>query len=648
MEIKTAESAGFCFGVNRAVELTYSLLQQHKSVVTLGPLIHNPQCVADLAAHGAVTAENVQQVPSGSEVVIRSHGVPRSVYAVLQQKGCVIHDATCPFVAKIHALAAQAGQQGALLLVAGDKTHPEVQGIVGHTDGEVFVFADEQELEQILTPQNARKSVFFVAQTTFEIEKWELCTSTAKKLCTNAQIFDTICGATWTRQKEAVQLAQECDVIIVIGGRHSSNTQKLVSVAQKYATVHQVETAAELDLAWFRGVQKAGVTAGASTPASIIKEVLNKMSEVNHNEEMSFEELLNAQPDTKPFAGKIVKGIVTNVSPNEVQVDIGAKYTGIVKLEDLTNDTAAKAEDLVKKGDELELLVIKTNDVDGIAYLSKKRLDETKGKEEVAKAAEDGTVMHGHVAKFNNGGLEVMVNNVRVFVPRSQSTLRYGDDYTKMVGQDVDLIITQCEGRHIVGNIRAVMAQKADAAREVVWSTIEVGKRYAGVVKSLTNYGAFIDIGGVDGLLHISEMSWNRIKHPSEVFSVGDEVEVFVKELDAESKKISLGYRKAEDNPWEKLKNEYAVGAEFTAPVVSITKFGAFVRILPGVDGLVHISEIAHEHVENVADALKVGDEVKVKLTDVDFDKKRVSLSIKALLEAPAKAEETAEEADAE
>ena len=364
------------------------------------------------------------------------------------------------------------------------------------------------------------------------------------------------------------------------------------------------------------------------------------MSEEIREEELSFEEMIDAS--LKPvYSGKVVKGIVTAVGPSEIQVDIGTKQTGFVKLEELTNDPSAKTEDLVKKGDELDLIVTKVNDQEGIVYLSKKRFDENKGKEEVAAAVESGEIMDGYVTEANSGGLVALVKNVRVFIPRSQATLRHSEDYTALVKQNVKLKIKQCEGRHIVGSIREVLAEEADKKREAFWSDVEIGKKYTGVVKSLTNYGAFVDIGGVDGLVHISELSWNRIKHPSEVVNVGDTIEVYVKDLDTENKKVSLGYKKAEDNPWEKFKAEYPIGSEFTAPVVSITKFGAFVRILPGVDGLVHISEISRERVEKVPDVLSVGQEVRVKLIDVDYDKKRISLSMKALL-----ADDAAEEAE--
>ena len=427
--------------------------------------------------------------------------------------------------------------------------------------------------------------------------------------------------------------------MVVIGGRHSSNTQKLVAVASRHARAVAVETAAELEPGMFSGAETVGVTAGASTPSSIIEEVLSSMSDEIREEELSFEEMVDAS--LKPvYPGKVVTGIVTAVTPNEVQVDIGTKQTGFVKLDELTNDNTAKVEDIVKKGDELDLMVTKVNDQEGIVYLSKKRLDENKGREAVAAAAESGETLEGYVTGSNSGGLIVLVNNVRVFVPRSLATLRHSEDYTALVKQNVQLKIKRFEGSKIVGSIRDVLTEKADALREEFWKNVEIGKKYTGVVKSLTSYGAFVDIGGVDGLVHISELSWNRIKHPSEVVNVGDEVEVYVKDLDTENKKVSLGYKKAEDNPWEKFKAEYPIGTVFTAPVVSITKFGAFVRILPGIDGLVHISEISNERVEKVSDVLSVGQEVEVKLTDVDYDRKRISLSMKAVQNDAASDEE--------
>ena len=636
MQIILAKTAGFCFGVNRAVKLTYELLEQGRPVATLGPLIHNPQVVEDLESKGAITCDSVDDVPDGCEVVIRSHGVGQSVYDKISTRRLAYHDATCPFVTKIHKIAARAGAEGAMLLVAGDAKHPEVQGIVGHTTGKVEVFANLAELEKLLPELTQQKSIFAVAQTTFNVQSWETCKEFLKNQCTNAKIFDTICNATWARQQEAEDLSQKCDHMVVIGGHHSSNTQKLLQVAARHTKAINVETADELDKDWLNGARIVGVTAGASTPSSIIEEVLNCMSE-EIRDDMSFEEMLAASEAKPLYAGKIVKAKVISVSPTECVVGIdGSKHTGIVKLSEMSHDPNAKMEDLVKVDDELDLVVVKINDQEGVDTLSRVRFEAQKGMKDVSEAAENGTVMEGDVTEANKGGVVVNVKGVRVFVPRSQATMRRDEDYTKLVGQHVKLVITECAGRKIVGSINKVTAEENKAKRDEFWKNVEVDKQYTGVVKSLTSYGAFVDIGGVDGLCHISELSWNNIKHPSEVVSVGDTIEVYVKSYDPENQKVSLGYKKEEDNPWEKLKNEYPIGSEFEAPVVSITKFGAFVRILPGIDGLVHISEISNERVNKVSDVLKVGDMVKVKLINVDFDRKRISLSMKACLDEAA------------
>ena len=348
-------------------------------------------------------------------------------------------------------------------------------------------------------------------------------------------------------------------------------------------------------------------------------------------QEMSFEEML--EQSFKPiFTNRQVRGVVTSVNSNEITVDIGAKSTGFVHISEMTNDPSLKMEDLVKKGDELDLLVIKTNDQEGIVQLSRIRLEAREGHDEVKKAADEDQIIEVFVAEAVKGGLVALYKGVKIFIPASQATVRRGEDYSGLVRTKVNIKVIECNGRRVIGSLRAILAQAADAAKEKFWAEVKEGEKYTGIVKSIANYGVFVDIGGVDGLVHISELSWNRIKHPSEIVNVGDSIEVYVKDIDTENKKVSLGYKNVNDNPWEKLKNEYPIGSEFVAPVVSVTKFGAFVRILPGVDGLVHISEISNERVEKVSDALSVGQEVKVKLTDIDLDAKRISLSIKALL----------------
>ena len=635
MEIRLAKTAGFCFGVDRAVKLTYGLLDEGRKVATLGPLIHNPQTVEDLERRGALVADTPADVPAGYEVVIRSHGVPRSIYDELDARGCTYHDATCPFVKKIQKVASEAEAAGATLVVAGDVSHPEVQGIVGHTRGEVFVFSDLDQLKAWKGPSDPQKPIFAVAQTTFQVTKWQESSEFLKKAYTNARIFDTICNATWARQQEAEDLSQQCDIIVVIGGHHSSNTQKLVQVAAKHTRAVTVETASELRPEWFADVKTAGVTAGASTPSSIIEEVLNSMS-AEINDSMSFEEMLNASEEKRVHAGSIVKGIVTSISANEIQVDIGAKQTGFVKLSELTDDSSAKVEDLVKVGDELDLIVEKVMDQDGVIQLSRKKLASRKGMEEIAKAAESGEVVEGDVTEFNKGGVVVNVKGVKVFVPRSQATMRRDEDYTALVGQHVQLVVTECSGRKIVGSINKVTAEQNKAKREEFWANVEVGKTYTGVVKSLTSYGAFVDIGGVDGLCHISELSWNRIKHPSEVVNIGDTVEVYIKEIDPEKKRISLGYRKDEDNPWEILKKDYPVGTDCDVTIVGLTTFGAFARIIPGIDGLIHISDLSWtKKIKHPSEFTQIDAPIEVQVLEIDKENRRLSLGHKQLEENP-------------
>ena len=655
MQIILAKTAGFCFGVNRAVKLTYELLEQGRPVATLGPLIHNPQVVEDLESKGAITCDSVDDVPDGYEVVIRSHGVGQSVYDKISTRRLVYHDATCPFVTKIHKIAARAGAEGAMLLVAGDAKHPEVQGIVGHTTGKVEVFANLAELEKLLPELTQQKSIFAVAQTTFNVQSWETCKEFLKNQCTNAKIFDTICNATSVRQTEADLLAAQSDFMVVIGDRHSSNTGKLFDICKRQCdNTVLIETADELDALQVSVAEKIGVTAGASTPARIIKEVLDTMSEIKSgvtNGEESFEALLEESLKNLNTNERVM-GTVLSIAPNEVQVDVGRKQTGFIPASELSNDPNAKPEDIVKVGDKIELLIMKTNDQEGTIMLSKRRVDAAKGWEILESKVDSQEVLTGKVTEAVKGGVIVIYNDVRVFIPASQATATRDESLEDLVGKEVQfrLIEVSQRGRRkrAIGSIRSVLKEQRAAQREEFWKNCEIGKKYTGVVKSLTSYGAFVDLGGVFGMIHISELSWTHIKHPSEVVNVGDTVEVYVKDINEETKKISLGFKNADENPWEILKNQYPVGTVVKATIVGLTSFGAFANIIPGIDGLIHISQIANKRIEKPADVLSVGETVEAKITAIDFDKKRVSLSMRALLpedeQAPAEAtEEVAE-----
>ena len=651
MKITTARTAGFCFGVKRAVDLTYNPAKEGKKVATLGELIHNKQLVADLEKQGVITLENIS-IPEGFEVVIRSHGIQKAVYDQLQAMGVTTHDATCPYVKKIHRIAEKVSANGKILLVAGDENHPEVQGIVSYCSTQSFVFNDPEQLENWLKEgKNSQKPFALVAQTTYMLKKWQESVNIIKKVCTNCEIFDTICRATQERQTEAESLAKQSDAMVVIGGKHSSNTQKLVDVCRAHCRTISIETVKELSPELFINIQNVGVTAGASTPAFIIQEVLNNMSDMNRDLEMDFGAMLAEfeGSEVKLHRNAVVNATVESVTAKEIIVSVpNCRYTGTVKSSEFSADPSAKLEELVKKGDELTLIVIKTDDNAGEVQLSKKRLDEREGEGAVEAAAQSGEILTAKIAEAVNGGLVAFVKGVRVFIPKSLAAGR-NENLEDLVKTEQQIKIIECSRdggrRKVIGSIKAVKDAATNELKEKFWAEVEEGKHYTGTVKSLTKYGAFVDIGGVDGLVHMSEITWEKIKHPAEVLTVGQEIDVFVKSLDREAGKVSLGHKKEEDNPWAKFETEYPIGTIFTAKVVSITKFGAFVKILPGVDGLVHISEIAWERVEDPNAVLKVGEEVNVKLIGVDLEAKRVSLSIKQTKEAPVKEEAPAEEA---
>ena len=601
-DITVAKTAGFCFGVNRAIEIVNRLLDQGKRVYTLGPIIHNPQMVAALEQRGVTIVSQPGQVQPGGILVIRSHGVSLDILREIERLGIEYADATCPFVGKIHQIVFSASEKGVPVLIAGDPDHPEVRGIRGHCQGESYVFRNQNELKNLIKdfPNLESKELFVVAQTTFSVSEWENCLKILKRVYTNAAIFDTICNATANRQQEARALSAQSDLMLVVGGRQSSNTAKLRDVCAASCETFLIETADELFALPVAGRRRIGITAGASTPASIIKEVLVTMTDINETNELNFEEMLEESLKSLNTDEK-VHGVVVGISPTEVYVDVGRKQAGFIPAAELSSDPGAKPEDLVKIGDEMDLLIMKTNDQEGTIMLSKKRIDAIKGWEDIAAAMDAEEILTGKVTEIVKGGVIVLYNGIRVFIPASQAVANRGDDLEVLKDTEVQFRIIEVnrQRRRAVGSIRSVLREQRKAAQAKFWETVEEGQEFTGTVKSLTNFGAFVDLGGVDGMVHISELSWNRIKHPSEVVSVGDTVQVYVKGLDRENGKISLGYKKAEDNPWEILRNEYPVGTVCDATIVGMTTFGAFARILPGIDGLIHISQIADKRIES-------------------------------------------------
>lgn len=654
--IQLAKSAGFCFGVKRACDSVYQALAEGKKLYLLGELIHNSRVMADIGEKGGKTVETVSQIPSDGIAVIRAHGVPPSVMEELNEKNISYIDMTCPFVKKIHNIVAEESAKNRKIIIYGKKEHPEVIGISGYCT-DPLVTMDYDEIKDLIHPDD---SVSVVAQTTVEKDKFYNFIKFLKKGCNFIAIFDTICSATNERQAEAETLAQKSDIMFVIGGKKSSNTIELYEKSKAVLeNTYLIESAGELKTLLaeqpqlknilYTNFNVVGVTAGASTPAVSIEEVIAVMAE----EKMmtsEFAEQLENYLVSPVHINKRVTCTVEQITETEVRVSIpGYKGLGYIPADELTDDSSVKPADLVKIGDEINAIVIKPNDVEGTCLLSKKRVDSEANMVAIKEAFDNQTILEGKVISVIKGGLLVSVNSVRIFVPASQASLRYVQDLSSMQNTTVSLKIIDFDERRnrATGSIKVVLAAEQKAKEEAFWATAEEGKTYQGTVKSLTTFGAFVDIGGVDGLVHITELSWSRIKHPSEVVKVGQDIEVYIKALDTEKKKISLGFKKECDNPWNKFMDTVNLNDTITVKIVRIVPFGAFAEILPGVDGLIHISQIANKHIAKPEDELSLGMEVEVKVIEIDAEKKKVSLSMRELL-APSEQKDAQKEDAAE
>ena len=638
MRVEVAKTAGFCPGVKRAVDMVEAAARSGVPTVTYGPIIHNHHVVERFAGMGVHEISHFSEVTPGTQVIIRSHGVSRAVYEGLEAQGAVIQDATCPYVKRIHKIVSEAEKQGRTPIIIGIPTHPEVEAIAGWCQ-DPHVFENAEALEKWLLGDDIRQHMplIMVSQTTSTEKLWKNCVETIKKLCTNCEIFDTICSATEKRQSEAARLAQRCESMIVIGDRNSSNTKRLREICSEVCKhTCLIDSGADLSAADYIGKSSVGITAGASTPQWIIKEVYNIMSDEIKTEvtEESFDQLLE-QYDKSLNTGDKVTGIVTGITPTEIAVDLGTKHAGYIPYSEVSDDPSVKPEEAFQVGQEIEVYVIRVNDAEGTVALSKKKLDAQKNWDEIEQACEDKTVVEGYITEQNKGGIVANVKGIRVFIPASQTGVPKNGDMGALVKTTVKLKITEVnrQRKRVVGSIRAVTAEARKAAAEKIWAEIEVGKKYKGVVKSLTSYGAFVDIGGVDGMVHVSELSWSRIKSPADVVAVGDEIEVYVISFDPEKRKISLGYKTDETNPWTIFTTNYHVGDVCEVKIVKLMTFGAFAEIIPGIDGLIHISQIADRRIGKPEDVLSEGQTVDVKIIDIDAEKKRISLSIRALLE---------------
>ena len=659
-KLLVSESAGFCFGVSRSVKLAEeTLAKSKKTCYCLGELIHNDSVVNKLRNDGLIVVHSAAEIPPESCVLIRSHGIAENEYDILNEKNCELVDATCPKVKKIHKIVSDATENGRIPVIIGMKEHPEVVAICCLCkNAEVFDDAEAFKIWLDKFEENRNMPLTLVFQTTQTQNNLEEIKNILKKECTNSEYFDTICSATSIRQFDAAALSKKCGAMVVIGARHSANSVHLAEICREHCqNVQFISSADELNLAAFDGIQTIGITAGASTPAWIIKEVKQTMTDEMKIEEttaaeetaretvpeaeMSFDQMLEESIKTI-YNGDTVKCIVAAITPTEISVDLGTKHSGYIPVSEFTDDTDVPIDQLVKVGDTIEACVVRVNDVEGTVMLSKKRLEAAKSWVILEEAVEKGTILEGVVTEDNKGGVVVTIKGIRVFVPASQTGLGKDVEMNELLKKKVRLKITEVNRarRRVVGSIRAVTKDERRERSDKIWSDIEVGKHFKGIVKSLTGYGVFVDIGGIDGMIHVSELSWSRVKQPSDVMNVGDEVDVRIISFDKENHKISLGYKDPNGNPWERFMNTYNVGDVVKVKIVKLMPFGAFAEVMPGVDGLVHISQISNRRIGKPEEVLSVGEEVDVKITAVDTDKQKISLSIRALLEPEKKSED--------
>ena len=636
MNVTVAKTAGFCFGVKRAVEKVYEQIQKtDKPIYTYGPIIHNEEVVKDLKKKGVEVIGSEEELERVRDcvVVIRSHGVGKHIYDILEKNGVEIVDATCPYVKKIHRVVAGQCAEGRQVIIVGDESHPEVIGIKGWGNQDTKVIENAEDFEKLGLPEGSR--LCLVAQTTFNYKKFQDLVEILNKKGYDIGVCNTICNATEERQLEAKSIAKGVDAMVVIGDKQSSNSQKLYEISKKECeNTFFVQTLRDLDLKLFESTGKVGITAGASTPQKIIKEVHASMTE------KSFEELLEESFVTI-HNGEVVKGTVIDVKPDEIILNIGYKADGILTRSEYSNDSAnVDLTTVAKVGDTMETKVLKVNDGEGQVLLTYKRLAAEKGNKRLEEAFENKEVLKAPVAQVLDGGLSVLIEEARVFIPASLVSDSYERDLKKYEGQEIEFVISEFNPRkrRVIGDRKQLLVAAKKEKQKELFEKIEAGMKVEGVVKNVTDFGAFIDLGGADGLLHISEMSWGRVENPKKVFNIGDKVTVLIKDIQGE--KIALSLKFPEENPWLKAEEKYKVGSVVTGKVARMTDFGAFVELESGIDALLHVSQIAKEHIDKPSDVLSVGQEIEAKVVDFKKDDKKISLSMKALANEEEKTEE--------
>ena len=643
-EIILAEHAGFCFGVKNAVNAAYEEIEKAHadgvSLYCLGSLIHNRDVTDELKEKGLITIDSVDDAPEGCRLLIRAHGEPDETYEKATKKGISIVDATCPLVGRVHKIAKEVSGRGRTLLVIGDRNHPEIIGILGSTDG-VRAAVETPEEARAFTQAHRGEGITIVSQTTLIAETFEKCTEAAKEVeGADIEVINTICKATQQRQEAAAELARKADIMIVLGDEQSSNCKKLVEICKKYCC--NVLTNINLPLQIFPKNCIIGVAAGASTPERKIKEVIASMSEThkNQNEEMiDMSQMMDEIEKSLKLPGRNedVDGTVVQVTKDYVVVNIGRKKDGMLPKSEVALEEGQELTDVFKEGAAVSARVIKTDDGEGNILLSTKRLKSMENWDELSSAMDGKEVVNVTVTREVKGGVIANYKEISGFIPMSQLADHYVETAEDYIGKALPVLVTKVDQKRnkAVFSHKAFLTGERDKKLAEVWEQIHVGDVVEGKVMRFTDYGAFVDIGGIDGLLHISEISWGKLKHPQEVLEIGQTIDVKILSMNAEKGKISLGYKQNNPEPWSVIDEGYQVGQVVKGKVVQIKEYGAFVELAPGLDGLVHISEIAHKRVIKVSEELQLGQEVEAKILEIDKERRRISLSIKATLDEP-------------
>lgn len=639
MRIDVARTAGFCFGVKRAIDTVYSALETEKNVYTFGPIIHNEEVVKELSTKGVKTIKSLpelMQLPKGC-VIIRSHGVSGEVFDAVSSTGHRIIDATCPFVKKIHRIVNERSAEGDHIIIIGDKDHPEVQAIAGWSNIPAVIIGSVEEA--LLFKPDPQSKYTLVSQTTFNTKYFQEIVEILARNVYYINVCNTICNATEERQKEAYDMAKSHDCMLVIGSESSSNTRKLFEICkQQCASTYFIQKLVNPDLTLFKSFCCVGITAGASTPNYIIKEVLTAM------EELSFEKMMEESFKTV-HTGQVVEGTVIGVKEDEIILNIEYKSDATISRSEYTNTPNVDLTKCVNIGDKMNVKILKVDDREGQVIASYKKLAAERSSKVLEDAFNNKEVLKGIVSEIRpNGGVYVTIDETKVFIPASLVSNVYEKDLSKYEGQEISFVVTEFnpKRKRFIGDRKQLVAAEAEEKKKALFDKIKVGDVVEGTIKNVTDFGAFVDIGGVDGLLHISEMSWGRIDHPKKVFKPGDQIRAFIKEITGE--KVALSMKFEDQNPWANADEDFAIGNVIKGKVARMTDFGAFVEIVSGVDGLLHVSQISKKRIEKPSDVLKVGQEVEAVIVDFNYDEKKISLSMRALEEDAEEEEAPAEE----